>query len=73
MAATMTTDRLRECLAALGVSQGALARLLKCDDRVVSRWATGQNEIPQGIARWLEEWVSVRTAHPDPAPPEDWH
>jgi hypothetical protein len=69
----MTPARLRECLAALGLSQGGLARLLKCDDRVVSRWATGQNEIPRGIGRWLEDWVAVRTAHPDPLPPKDWH
>jgi transcriptional regulator with XRE-family HTH domain len=69
----MTPGRLRECLTALGLSQGALARQLGCDDRVVSRWATGQNAIPRGIERWLEEWVAVRQAHPDPPPPEDWH
>jgi hypothetical protein len=69
----MTPDRLRTFLAALKLTQGGLARLLGCDDRLVSRWATGQNAIPPGIARWLEEWVKVRTAHPDPLPPEDWH
>jgi hypothetical protein len=63
----------RAGLAALDLTQGALARLLSCDDRVVSRWATGQNAIPRGIARWLEGWVAVRQAHPDPPPPEDWH
>ena len=63
----------RAGLTALGLSQGALARLLHCDDRAASRWATGQNPIPSGIARWLEEWVAVRQAHLDLPPPEDWH
>jgi hypothetical protein len=26
-----------------------------------------------GISEWLEEWVAIRLAHPDPLPPEDWH
>jgi hypothetical protein len=69
----MTPDRYRECLAIVSQSQRALADLLGCNDRLTRAWATGRSAVPCGIARWLEEWVAIRQAHPDPAPPEDWH
>jgi hypothetical protein len=34
------------------------------------RWASGKIVVPVG---WLEEWVAVRQARPDPLPPDDWH
>jgi hypothetical protein len=69
----VTPARYRECLDLLGLSQNNLARILGCSDRLTHRWAGGRADIPTGIARWLEQWVAIRTAHPDPLPPEDWH
>jgi hypothetical protein len=69
----MTPARYRECLELLGLSQNELARVLGCSDRLAHRWAGGKAGIPAGIATWLEQWVAIRTAHPDPLPPEDWH
>jgi len=46
----------------------------RIDTHVLTRaWATGRSAIPVGIADWLEEWVTIRLAHPDPRPPVDWH
>jgi hypothetical protein len=69
----MTAVRFRECLASLGLTTNDLARSLECSDRMTRRWASGRAEVPAGICRWLEAWVAVRQAHPDPAPPQDWH
>jgi len=69
----MAPDRYRECLAIVGQSQRALADVLGCSDRLTRSWATGRAAIPAGIAAWLEAWVAIRQAHPDPLPPEDWH
>jgi hypothetical protein len=69
----MTPTRFRECLTILGLSQRGLAPILGCTDRTTRHWATGQIAIPLGIGDWLESWVAVRQAHPDPAPPDDWH
>jgi hypothetical protein len=69
----MTPNRYRECLDMLGITAADLARKLGCSDRLTYRWASGKIEVPIGIANWLENWVAVRLAHPDPLPPEDWH
>jgi hypothetical protein len=68
----MTPTRFRECLAVLGLTQRGLAPLLGCNDREVRHWAAGSRLIPPKVADWLEEWVLVRTLHPDPKPPQDW-
>ena len=69
----MTPARYRECLDLLGLSQNDIARSLGCSDRMTHRWASGKIRVPVGIANWLEAWVAVRLAHPDPLPPDDWH
>jgi hypothetical protein len=69
----MTPTRYRECLEFLGLPQRGLAQILGCSDRLTRAWATGRSAIPVGIADWLEKWVAVRLAHPDPEPPDDWH
>jgi hypothetical protein len=69
----MSPDRYRHCLDFLGLSQRGLAPILGCSDRLTRNWASGRSAIPVGIASWLEEWVAVRQAHPDPLQPEDWH
>jgi hypothetical protein len=57
----------------LGLSQNDIAHILSCSDRLTHRWASGKIAIPVGIAAWLEAWIAVRQAHPDPLPPDDWH
>jgi hypothetical protein len=60
-------------LANRDLSQNEVARLLKCDGRMVHRWSSDKIEVSAGIARWLKAWVVIQQAHPDSAPPEDWH
>jgi hypothetical protein len=69
----MTPARYRECLGLLDVSASEIAHRLGCSDRLAHRWASGRIAVPVGIADWLEEWVTIRQAHPDPLPPDDWH
>jgi hypothetical protein len=68
----MTPTRYRECLDALGLSQRGLAPILRCSDRLTRSWAAGRDFIPPEVAAWLESWVTIRLAHPDPPPPENW-
>jgi hypothetical protein len=65
----MTTDRFRECLDALSWSQRGLAALLDVDERQVRRWATGQYNIPEPIAAWLETLARFHETHPAPVAP----
>ena len=67
----MTPTRYRECLDFLGLSQRGLAPILQCSDRLTRSWATGREIIPPEVADWLEAWVAIRLAHPDPPPPEE--
>ena len=69
----MTPTRYRECLDLLGMSASEIARTLGCSDRLPHRWASGRIAVPPGISGWLEAWVAIRLAHPDPQPPGDWH
>ncbi len=68
----MSPTRFRECLDFLGLSQRGLAPILGCSDRLPRSWATGREAIPPEVADWLEAWVAIRLAHPDPPPPENW-
>jgi hypothetical protein len=69
----MTPTRYRECLDIVGQSQrGLAATVLGCADRLTRAWASGRSRIPDDIAAWLETWAAIRTAHPDPEPPESW-
>ena len=68
----MTPTRYRDCLNTLGLSQRGLAPILRCSERLPRAWATGREIIPSEVADWLEAWVAIRLAHPDPSPPENW-
>jgi hypothetical protein len=68
----MTPTRYRECLKVLALSQRGLAPILRCSDRLTRSWATDREAIPPEVADWLESWVAIRLAHPDPPPPEGW-
>lgn len=84
----MSPTLLRACLAALGWSQGELARRLECRIELVQRWARGAEgyAVPAGVASWLhelakcvagsrtiEDWVLWRDELSEVyPPPEDW-
>jgi len=65
----MTSNRFRDCLAALGWTQRGLAATLRCDDRIIRRWASGDAEIPASVAAWLETLAKAHEALP---PPQGW-
>jgi hypothetical protein len=70
--AIMPPTRFHEALAALRVTQRQLARMLQCSYRLTADWGIGKQEVPPGVADWLEACVAVRVRHPFPEPPKDW-
>jgi transcriptional regulator with XRE-family HTH domain len=50
----MTTDRFREILELVGMTQVGAARFFDVDERTARRWAAGEIEIPRSIAMLLE-------------------
>jgi DNA-binding transcriptional regulator YiaG len=62
----MTRAEFRACLEQLAWSQRDLARVLGLDDRLMRRWASGQNEIPGNIAHWLTTLATFHAKHPPP-------
>ena len=65
----MTPDRFRDVLRLLHWSGRGLSAILECDERLIRRWAAGQNPIPQSVAGWLERLAAT---HTDCPPPTDW-
>jgi len=57
----MTTPDLRAALAALGLSQRGLGRVLGVDERTVRRWVQDAGAIPPTVHRVL----AVAIAHPE--------
>jgi len=55
----MTPDEYRETIEALGMTQGAAARLLGVDDRTSRRWACGERDIPPPAERFLRYLVAT--------------
>jgi len=45
----MTPKAYREALAALGMSQARLGRLLACDKATPNRWAMGTAPVPRAV------------------------
>ena len=59
----MTPADLRAALAALELTQGGFARLVRVDARTVRRWVAGDREIPGpviAIVEWLTERPAIR-------------
>lgn len=49
----MTAPDFRATMAALGISQARLNRLLKLDKNTANRWSTGLAPVPQAVALLL--------------------
>ena len=64
--AMMTPTEFRVCLDLLAWSQRGLARLLDLDDRLVRRWASGANEVPEDVAGWLTTLAAFHAKYPAP-------
>ncbi len=62
----MTPPEFRLCLESLAWSQRSLARMLGLDHQSVRRWASGQNEIPDNVAKWLATLAAFHAKHPPP-------
>jgi hypothetical protein len=69
----MTPAEFRICLELLAWSQRGLAKVLGLDDRMVRRWAAGQNEIPGNIAAWLTTLAAFHAQHPAPLKGDPGH
>lgn len=52
-------------LAALGLTQAALARILDLDKNTPNRWATGERPVPNAVALLLEAWVAYPELIPE--------
>lgn len=55
----MTSDDYRQAIAALGLTQGAAARLLGVDERTSRRWANGERDIPPPAERFLRYLIAT--------------
>jgi hypothetical protein len=62
----MTPAEFRICLQHLAWSQRGLAELLGRDDRLVRRWVSGSNEVPEDVAGWLATLAAFHAQHPPP-------
>lgn len=64
----MTDDatRLRDRLAALGLSQRALARALGKNERSVRDWASSVTPVPDLVWRWLDDAIAPPPAGSSP-------
>ena len=65
----MTPESLRVCLAALRWSQRGLADALNTHPTTVRRWATGEQDVPENVAAWLEDLARYAQQRPYP---EGW-
>jgi hypothetical protein len=61
--------RLHRSLVLLNWSPDALARALRAEEMLVSRWASGALDAPSCILDWLEAQAMVHLRMP---PPDDW-
>jgi hypothetical protein len=62
----MDADRFRAICRDLNWSFGFMGRVLDRDNRLVRRWASGENRIEDAVANWLE---IIAANPPPPRPP----
>lgn len=63
----MSPNDYRAALAAIGLTQARLARILGSDKATTNRWSTGFRRVPRSIELLLAAWK----AHPELIPQED--
>ena len=63
----MTAARFRDVAALLLLSSRDLADALRCDDRLVRRWASGKVAVPPEVGAWLEALAAVWATRPEAA------
>jgi hypothetical protein len=56
----MTPARFRQCVGTLGMSSAGLALYMGLDDRATRRMKTGEEPVPEDVARWLELGVQIQ-------------
>lgn len=56
----MTADEYSDTIARLGLSQNAAARLLGVDERTSRRWVSGERDVPEPAARFLQYLIATR-------------
>jgi DNA-binding transcriptional regulator YiaG len=55
----VTANQFRAMLKRLKLSQRGAARLFKVDERTARRWALGERNVPEAVARKLGELVEA--------------
>jgi hypothetical protein len=65
----MTRAQFAVVLGALEWNNSALARALRCDEKLIRRWAAGELAIPARVASWLWSLAEVMRLYP---PPREW-
>jgi len=65
----MTPKEFEEALRVLGWSHRELARRLRCDSGLPTRWSRGTAVVPLPLARWLVSAWDWHELHPAPS---DW-
>lgn len=56
----MTSDRFRDLLSRLSLTQAGAAKLLQSGERTVRRWASGDQDIPRAVQIALALMVKHR-------------
>jgi len=56
----MTAEDYRGAIERLGLSQNAAARLLGVDERTSRRWVSGERDVPEPAARFLQYLIATR-------------
>jgi ribosome-binding protein aMBF1 (putative translation factor) len=55
----MTPLRFRDCLFAIRWNLATLANAIECDLADVTAWETGDADVPQEVAIWLEKLAEI--------------
>jgi hypothetical protein len=65
-------EDLEQALTVLRWSYRAVAAQLRCDAKLVRKWATGELQTPEPVADWLADCARRVARINLPPPPADW-
>lgn len=65
----MGADEFRDHLATIGWRASDTAAILRIDQRVAARWASGVREVPRYVGHWIRTLAAAHAAYPLP---EGW-